>query len=866
MWWRRKRESDLERELQSHLDLEIEEQDGDAFAARRATGNRTLIQENTRAAWGWTHWTQIGRDLRQGTRMMRRRPVFTAVAILSLAIGIGANTAIFSFANPILIRTLPVPGANRLVILRQHNEAFHLESCCFTYAFSQQLRAQDKDFENLTPLRMAELLMKESEQAERLRTEFVAPNYFDMLGVRAAAGRLLSADDGVSEGNGAVAVISHRLWSERFGMRPDVIGRTVELNGTPFQIIGVSQPGFAGLSLQMPRDMQVPSVMMGKILGDPRDRSNSLEIMARLRPGISQERALAQLDVLGKRLEREAGQQINDKDNFRFLDGSQGSQSSKEKFGRPLVVLMLLVGVVLLVACANLAALLLVRSVERSKEAGMRVALGASRLVLFRQFFAESFMLALTGGVAGWGVTVLLVQILSSFLAAQNPDLVAQVKPDATVFMFASGITLAAAILFGVLPAWRASKADPLPAIHGSAQLRTRRGPVLSHWIIAAQVALSLALLFSAGLFRRTLGNLRAVDLGFEPENLILLQPSLQGTVHAGRAALPFYQDLLQRAEQLPGIRAASIGGINPLSGNMTATMLRIPGYAPGGATRPATPTTLLSTVSAGYFRTMGIPLLSGEDFPREVVPGEETPVIVNEQFSRQFLEGAALGRTFSFGGGAGVQARVIGMVGTAKFMALREDPQATMYLPFRPPYVPGLLQVRTSGNPQQVIEQLRAMVKAADPGVPIYSISTMEMKIDEALGRERLLAFLSAMLGGVAVTLSAIGLYGVLAFSVVRRTREIGIRMAIGARPQGILGMFLKQGGWPVIGGLLLGIPLAYACGKLAETLLYGLQPQDTATMLEANGLLLLIAIASALIPSWRAARIDPIQALRHE
>jgi hypothetical protein len=262
----------------------------------------------------------------------------------------------------------------------------------------------------------------------------------------------------------------------------------------------------------------------------------------------------------------------------------------------------------------------------------------------------------------------------------------------------------------------------------------------------------------------------------------------------------------------------------------------------------------------------MGIPLLAGEDFPRETVPGEETPVIVNEQFARQYLEGAALGRTFSFGGGAGVQARVIGLVGTAKYRTLREDPQPTLYMPFRPPYVPGLLQVRTSGNVQQVIEQLRAIVKAADPSVPIQSIFTMEMRLDEVLGRERLLAFLSTMLGCVAVTLSAIGLYGVLAFSVARRTREIGIRMAIGARPQGILGMFLKQGGWPVIGGLLLGIPLALASGKLAETLLYGLQPQDTATMLEATGLLLLIAVAAALIPSWRAARIDPIQALRHE
>ena len=855
MFWRRKRERDLERELQAHLDLEAEESGGDPFAARRATGNRTLIQEDTRAMWGWTQCSQLARDLRQGARMMRRRPVFTAVAILSLAIGIGANTAIFSFANAILIRTLPVAGASRLLILRQHNEAFHMENCCIRMNIFPQLRSQDLGFEDVLGISLEDVLVTDRGRSERLAAEFVTPNFSAMLGVRAVAGRMLSDEDGAANGV-AVTVISHRLWTERFGAQADTIGRQIEIDGTPFQIVGVSQPGYSGMSLNYPRDLQIPASMMAKM-----SHGNGLEVVGRLRRGVSQGQALERLNAVGKRLEREAGLRIHDKDDFRFLDGSQGLDSSKETFGGPVLVLTLLVGVVFLVACANLTALLLVRSVERSQEASMRVALGASRLALFRQFFAESLMLAGIGGAAGWGVASLLVTILSSYLAAQNPTLSTQVRPDATVFAFAVLVTVGAAILFGTWPAWRASRADPLPAIHGASGT-SRGGNSASRWIISAQVALSLALLFCAGLFTRTLGNLRSIDLGFEPESLIIVQPNLQGTVHAGNGTLPFFQELLRRTEQLPLVRAASLGQISPLSGSMLSYGLTIPGYVPADGARA---TALWHTVSSGYFRTWGIRLLEGDDFPREMIPSASVPVLVNQEFARKYLSGEALGKTFSMGTR---QAQVIGLVGTTKYRDLREEAQPIFYLPFEggPSSAPNLLQVRTNGSPEQAIEQLRALLKAVDPSVSVHSVTTMEAQIDEILARERLLAFLSTLLGGVAVTLSAIGLYGVLAFSVVRRTREIGIRMAIGAPRSGVMAMFLREGGWLVGGGLLLGIPLALACGRLVESLLYGLQPQDTATILEAIGLLLLIALAAALIPSWRASRIDPIRALRHE
>lgn len=852
MFWRRKREDDLERELQSHLDLEAEEHGGDRLAASRAFGNRARIQEETRAAWGWTGLAQLASDVRLAARQLRRKPVFATVAILSLAIAIGANTAIFSFANAILIRTLPVEGARRLVILCQHNEALQREDCVLRQNVLRQLQREDVGFEDLLGVSSESVRVRDREQSERLDAEFVTPNYFSMLGVRPAAGRLLEAKDDAA--GAAVTVISYDLWTERFGARADAIGRHIEIDGTPFLIVGVTQPGFAGLSLNAPRDLQIPASIMAKM-----SQGNWLEAVGRLRPGVSEEQALSRLNTVAKTIQRETGLRVSDKDDFRFGDGSQGLESHKEEFARPVLMLELLVGVVLLVACANLTALLVVRSVERSHEAGMRVALGASRLALFRRFFAESLMLAGIGGIGAWGIALLLIGILSGYLTTQSPNLPAQVRPDATVFAFSAVITLVAALLFGTWPAWQASKANPLSTVHG-ASWGSRGRPRLSRGIVSAQVALSLALLFCAGLFTRTLANLRSIDLGFAPENLIFVQPNLEGTPHAGPGALPFFQELLRRAEELPAVRAASLGVISPLSGSTLGWTLNIPGYS-FTADRP--PTALMYYVSSGYFRTMGIPLLRGEDFPRETTPTAAKSVIVNEEFARKYFGGEAIGKTFNMGAS---QVQVIGVVGTTKYRFLREQAEPIFYQPIGREFAPGLLQIRMNGNSEQGIAEVRGLIEAVDPKVTINSITTMEAQLDAILARERLLAFLSTMLGGVAVGLSAIGLYGVLAFSVVRRTREVGIRIAVGASRSNVIAMFLKEGGWLVGGGVLLGVPLALAGGRAAESLLYGLAPQDAGTLAGAAGLLLVFAAVAAVIPAWRAARLNVVRALRHE
>jgi len=457
---------------------------------------------------------------------------------------------------------------------------------------------------------------------------------------------------------------------------------------------------------------------------------------------------------------------------------------------------------------------------------------------------------------------------LLHLLGSQGEGLARYVNPDTTIFVFTAAITVAAGMLFGLLPAWRASKCDPLLAIRGLGQTAQTGGTgrsVASRVLIGGQIALSLALLFGAGLFVATLRNLRGIDIGFQPENVAILHLDLSKTTYAKSGRPQFYEELLRRARALQGTRAASLSTISILSGGMQSIVLKIPGYvAPNGMI----PTTYFTAISGGYFRTLGIPLLQGRDFTGDdrAGPDAEGVAIVNQRLAREFFEGDAIGKSFAYGGGRKV--RVIGVAGDARFRWLREEPQPVMYVPATQGVVPdsAYLQVRSSGNPGAAIESLTAMIRQLDAHVPIDQSTTMEMQIDRALARERLLVFLSTLMGGIAVALAAIGLYGVLSFSVARRTREIGIRMALGAERRRILASILTESAWIVAGGIAAGIPLALGCGRLAASLLYGLKPEDAVTATLATATLALVAFVAALLPAWRAARLDPMSALRWE
>ena len=849
--WRRRREQDLERELRAHIDLESEE-GGDAAAARRALGNVGLIKEDVRRAWGWSSVADFARHLRQSIRSLARRPAFAMVAILSLAAGIGANTAVFSLARGIVLRTLAAPSADRFVLLRQHNTSFHIDNCCFSYSFLRQLRAADTDFEDMLAVEPLEGVFEASGETQKLRAEMVSGNYFRMLDVRPAIGRLLDEKD---EETAHVCVISYNLWQERFGGHADVLGQQVTFGGEPLQIVGVTQLSFSGAGLHSRADLQAPTWMVDKLIG----RGSGSQIIGRLKPGVARRQAESRINAVGREILHGLGFTVAARDDLFVADGSQGVSSQKERYGRPVIVLLLLVGVVLLVVCCNLAALLLVRSVDRSREAGMRLAIGASRGALVRQFLLESFLLAAVGGVAGWAVAHAMNRALLSLLDTASAGLAQEAQLDWNVFAFCAGLTLLAGLLFGALPAWRASRVDPLTAIRGTVTGGPRS--LLASALIAGQIALSLVLLFGAGLFTQTLRHLRAVDLGFDPENLILV--SLDHQAHP-QSAPAFFRELLQQARGLPGIRTASLTSHTPLLNAMGAVTIQIPGLAPPAP--GSFNTASVTAVTDSYFRTLGVPLIAGRDFNSDdPEDAAELPVIVDQEFDRKFFGGNALGKTFTYGARRG--ARVIGVAQTAKYSSLREAPSPAMYTIMERRFYPSLyLQVRATSDPSTVIERIRSLVRLLDSSVAIDSVATMEMQIDQGLSQERMLAFLSTVLGGISVALAAIGLYGVLAFSVSRRTREIGIRMAVGADRTGIVGMVLRESLWIVVAGIAAGIPLALGCGRFTSSLLYGLNPQDARTAIAATSLLAVVALVAALLPAWRAARVDPMSALRSE
>jgi len=883
LFLRNRAERDLDDEIRLHVQLRAQQLREEGMSeeqarteAGRRFGNRTLLKEITRESWSWTWVEQFVRDVRIALRALRKSPSFTLVAIVSLAVALGANTAVFSFARAILLKTLPVDGARRLVLLRQHNEMFHMENCCFTRRFFDDLRKQDVGFGEAAAVATWDVNLTGQEQTGKLTAELVSGNFFAMLGVHPALGRLIDESDDAA--GAAVCVISYRLWRERFGGLADVIGRKVTVDTTPFQIVGVMQRGFAGATMYEQHDLAMPAHLITALLGPSRDSAYLpwLQIIARLRPGVTRAQAEARVNAVGFAIEQSDVLQLQlqpQRDAFRLIDGSQGIDSKKDRLAKPVLLLFGLVGVVLMVACANLTSLLLVRSVERTVEAGVRLALGGSRGALMRSFLVESMVLAVAGAIGGGGLAQALTQFLLKLMGSDGEEIARQVHPDWAVFAFLGIAAILAGVLFGILPAWRASRSDPLRAIRG---VDAPRGRSLGlRILVAAQIALSLALLFGAGLFVRTLRNLRAVDLGFRPENVALLRLNLSRTAYSiGRSRTDsgndgwkqFFENLLDRARQLPGTRAASLAGISPISGAMAMVSINLPAYI---SPNRLLPTTYVSIVSSGYFRTLGIPLIAGRDFTSDdrASLNSQGVAIVNQEFARKFFNGDALGKTFIYNGER-EPVRVVGIAGDTHYQTLREEPKTILYLPVTQWTFPQLatLQVRFTGDPSATIERLRVLVHQIDPRVPIDSITTMDTQIDQALSRERLLAFLSTLTGGIAVTLAAIGLYGVMAFSVARRTREIGIRMAIGAPRSTILRQFLAESAWMAAAGVGLGIPIALGCGRLAASLLYGLSAQDSRSAIAATTILAAIALIAAVIPAWRAARLDPMRALHWE
>jgi predicted permease len=853
-------EQELDDELRFHLEQQIEEniargmtREEARYSARRSIGGIEQIREECRDMRGVTFIETLLQDLRYALRMMRRSAGFTMVAVLSLALGIGANTAIFSLADAILLKKLPVNDPDRLVTIERS----------VNYPFFRELDRRNGVLGALAGRFSTDLNLTAEGSTERIHGELVSGSYFRVLGVGAALGRVLTEEDDGAEDAHPVCVISYDLWQKKFGGAPDVLNKSILLNARPFQIVGVSERGFRGAALQGRSDMQVPMSMTEVIEGDKRDSTgwSWLQMIGRLRPGIARAQAEANIQAIATNIDKEQGHE-KWKASYRLFPGDQGFDDHRDEFKKPILVLLALVGSVLLIACANVANLLLARAVERHREIAVRLALGATRVRLVRQLLLESLVLSGVGGTTGFLLSFWMGRALVYFL--RNDNFAIEVHPDLLALVFTAGLSVITGLLFGLMPAWQLTRPDVAPALK-----QERAGPgwvsraLLRRALVMGQISVSLVLVFGAGLFARTLRNLRTVDLGFRPEQIILMtmDPSLSSYKEAATALL--YDRLLERIRKLPGVRAASLANMTVLSGGMFAADVRVTGYTP----QDHEPNDYLNWVSPDYFKTLGTPILQGRDFNRWDRKGTQPVAIVNQRFASHFWPGQnAIGKRFRWGGWKS-DVEIVGLVANTKYRTIREEPQFIYYLPVAQQHASGLtLYARTAGDSSQMISSVRDIVHSLDPKLPVYNIKTLEAQIDAQLSQERILASLSTFFSATATILAAIGLYGVVAYSIKRRYQEIGIRMALGARGNDVVLLFVRESLATVLLGIGIGIACTFASAKYCASLLYGLHYNDGTTLVVASVLLLMVALLAAFLPARRASRVDPMIALRYE
>src|SRR5215831_19141161 len=889
---RKRLESDLEAEVNSHLEMLAEENIRAGMspkearrAARREFGGIEQTKESYRDRRGVPFLEALLQDLRYALRMFRRNPGFTAVVVLTLALGIGANTAIFSLMNAVLLQSLPVRNPSELVVVQYNDPQSGRENEDFSYPMYQAFRDKNSVFSGVFCRSGVDFNATYTGQSERAAGEMVSGNYFDVLGVQPWIGRLFTQEDDRLPGAHPVAVLSYGYWQTRFGGDTAILGKEILLDTRPMTVIGVTPPDFYGTEIALSPQIRVPMMMATVFKPVPANRLQSprhrwLTIMARRMPGVTIARAQAASDVLYHQvLEEELnglGSKVSEHDKQRALssrivlqNGRQGFTHLQAEMGRPLILLFGVTAIVLLVACANIANLLLARSAKRKKEVAVRLAIGAGPRRLIRQWLTESVLLALLGGAAGILLGVWLSQGLIRFLPA-SVRVALKVPMDARVLGFSLLASIATGLLFGLAPAIQISRSSVTAAMHdrvslGSSESRTF---TLRSALVFAQVALSLPLLIGAGLFLHSLQNLRGINLGFVKENVFLanLNPSLNG--YTTNRIRTLYGDLLARVRSLADVRAASLATSSPISGGWDQLSVKVEGYqsSPDENMSPNA-----AVVSPGYFATLGIPFIAGRDFTEQDNTSRTNAVIVNQTFARYFFGNSSpIGKhmTTNDEPGAPLDMEIVGLVEDAKYVRLNEKPRRHFYaaLAQAPRLFDMTLQVRTTGDPRRIADLIRGQVRELDPNLPIYAATTLQVQIDDSLTGERLTTWLSSAFGILATLLAALGLSGVVAFSVARRTQEVGVRVALGARPSDILRLILSQTALPVLLGLAVGLAGAFAVSRLLTGMLYEVRPSDPLTYAAASLLLGGVAALAAYWPARRAAKIDPVTALRFE
>jgi predicted permease len=836
----------------------------------------------------------LWQDIRYGLRMLAKNPGFTAVAVATLALGIGANTAIFSLVNAVMLQSIPVRNPQQLIVLRWSAHAHPQNagsssygdcqwskwtdkvsgSCSFSYPMFKVIREHAEAFSNVGAFAgPAQLDLTGNGTASITRAEVVSGDYFQTLGVQAATGRTIEPSD-ERPGSEAVAVLSYAYWQGAFGGAPSAIGKSIKLNGVPFTIVGVADAGFTRLTPGHTQDMWLPLSQLVPLRlrwgrGTQDERNWWLTIVGRLKPGISQEQAQSNVSLLFRNeIIQEKQLKAEDSPEVTLTPAQKALSGIRSELEQPLFILMVAVGIVLLISCANVAGLLLSRASAREKEIAVRLALGAGRGRVIRQLLTESVLLSFAGAALGvllayWGAGA-----LAAFASANRySNFQINADPDVRVLALTVGVAALTGILFGLAPAFRGARVNVAPTLKENAGSMSgtsfggKRRFGLGSGLVVAQVALSLIVLAGAGLVVRSLANLKAIDPGFDTQNVLQfgVNPTLTG-YYKSEQVEPLYRELQSRLSGLPGVISVSYSSDTLLDGGLWTEDVKIEGRID-----KSTVETQMLAVGPEFFSTMRIPMMTGRTLTHEDSQSKRDIAVVNRAFVKKFLDNRApVGLHFGGEDPKSAQYEIVGVVGDTKYAGLRDEIAPTAFIPLKEG--DAHFALKTAINPQALLPGVRKVVSGLDNNLPLFDVRTQTERIERLLFNERLLARLATLFGLLALVLACIGLYGLLSYEVARRTREIGIRAALGAQNRDVLRLVGRQGLVLVALGIVFGIVAAMGVTRSLGSLLYGVQPSDPITFFGVCALLTIVGLAACYIPARRATRVDPMVALRYE
>ena len=914
-WWRAvmkrdRLDAEMEVELAHHLELLTADLTRAGFGpreakrrARIALGSTIVHKDAMRASLGLRFWDELSGDAIYAFRRLRRSAGFTAVAAVSLALAIGANTTIFSLAKQLLYERLAVPHAAELRLLawngtERHVAVHHIwgdyathgdrmSSSVFSYPAYLQLRAQNQVMQDLFAFKETGMNGTVNGNAQQVQTELVSGNYYSQLGVSAVLGRTLQPSDDSSPGQGAVAVIGYGLWEREFGRSASALGQIIKLNEVPLTIVGVNPRGFTGAKgTQQSPDFFVPLSMQplvsphgenSSLLADPKQWW--VNVMGRAKVEVPATTVQVAFDGQLAAIVRATipVRPTEDIPRMDVRDGSRGLFTQEGKFAKPMAVLLTMVGFVLLLACANIANLMLARGTQRQREMSVRLALGAGRARIARQMLVESLLLAALGGIGG----LLLGYIGSNLLptltenAWERSDF--HVHFDWLVFGFTAAITILTGILFGLAPAWAATRAGVSTGLKEASQSVTRRR---KGWggksLIGFQIALSTLLVVGAGLFLRTLASLNSVDVGFRTDHLLLAEIDPPAKLYPAGKDMELHKNILLAIAATPGVAAVSPSWVAYIAGDMSRT-----NFIPEGAVvdKDTEDAEDYNVVGNNFFSMLKIPILEGRSFGSQDTMSSFKVAIINAALAKaRFPNQNPIGKRFTNDGGDsdghGIKKEkewitIVGVCGDTRYLTLRDEPPPQFFLPFvQQKEVGGSLNyfIQTQLQPAVIVPTLRKVVQLQDPDLPLKDVRTQEQQIDSETQEERIFVAMTSSFGMLALALASVGIYGVMAYSVANRTNEIGIRLALGAQPAQVLTMILREATWISLAGITVGLAAALVLAQAIKSMLYGLQPADPLSLISGAGLLVVVGLAASWLPARRAASVQPVEALRHE